>query len=102
MFDLEKLKDIGESFATYVIFAAVLSIAGGLIMTLNRWPEWGFVKTLANILVSPGHMLLVGGFMAAGIAGETVPSSVRVTAVIMGTLLFLRFVIQWAMPSMPF
>lgn len=91
MFDINKLMDLGESYATYVIFGAAAVIVGLFLNNLGGFFLEGVFAGISGLLRYPGQALIVGGFMAAGLAADSIPNSVRITCVAMGAVLFLSF-----------
>ena len=92
MFDLRKLFDLGESYATYVVLGAAAAIIGLFVSNLGGWFAQGAMQAIGNLLLSPGRALVVGGFLAAGVAGETLPTSTRVACLAVGGVLFVKLV----------
>lgn len=94
MLEPKRLMNLSESYGTYVMLGAVALIAGLLVGNLGTFSKGTFndvMAGLSGILRQPGLALFMGGFVAAGVAGDTIPGKVRVACLCIGTLLFLRF-----------
>lgn len=91
LFNVKKLMDMSESYGTYIILGALLLMAGMLLQNLGGFFAEDVFNAISGLLRYPGQALVVGGFLAAGIAGDLLPGSVRVTAVVMGSVLFTSF-----------
>ena len=92
MFDLEKLMDLGESFTTYVILGSAAVAVGLFVNNLGGWFLEGMWGAISNLLLAPGRVLFMGGFIACGVAADTVPAKVRITALAVAAVLFIKFV----------
>ena len=92
--DLNKLMDLGESYATYVILGAAAVICGLVLENFGGWFAPGVMHAIGNLLTSPGRVLFLTGFLAAGVAGDMLPSSVRTTCLIVGGALFAKLVVS--------
>ena len=104
MNDLKKLLDLSQSYATYLILGAVAVIVGGAIANLGGFFAPDAMSAIGGLLRSPGRALFVAGFLAAGLAGELLPNSLRITCIAVGVVLFLRFLTMGAahIPFLPF
>ena len=104
MNDLKKLLDLGQSYSTYLILGAVAVIVGGAITNLGGFFAPEAMSAIGGLLRSPGRALFVGGFLAAGLAGELLPNSLRITSIAVGVALFLKFLTLGGthIPFMPF
>ena len=99
MFDLNKLMDLGESFATYLVLGAAAIICGLVVENFGGWFAESSMHAIGNLLTSPGRVLFLTGFVAAGVAGDMLPSSVRTTCFIVAGALLLRIVIAGSAAS---
>lgn len=90
--DFNKLMDLGESYATYVILGAAAVICGLVLENFGGWFAPGVMHAIGNLLTSPGRVLFLTGFVAAGVAGDLLPTSVRTTCLIVAGALFIRIV----------
>jgi len=100
MFDPKRLLDLSQSYATYVILGAVAVILGGLVVNLGGFFAPSAMQAIGGLLRSPGRALIVGGFFAAGLAGDLLPSSLRITCIAVGTALFLRYLVPFDVPGL--
>ncbi len=91
MYDWKKLLDLSESYTIYVILGAFAVIAGATLANLGNFFAPSAMQALGGLLRSPGRALFVAGFLAAGIAGNVLPNSLRITCIAVGVVLFLRF-----------
>jgi len=91
--NLEKLMNMGESYATYVILGSAAVIIGTVLNNLGDWFLPGMWAAVSNLLTAPGQILFMGGFIACGVAGDKVPNSVRITALAVAAALFTKFVV---------
>lgn len=98
MLDWKKLLDLSQGYTAYVILGAIAVIVGATLANLGGFFAPTALQALGGVFRSPGRALFVAGFLAAGIAGELLPNSLRVTCIAVGVLLFLRFL---AAPDLP-
>ena len=96
MFDLNKLMDLSESYATYVILGSAAVIVGLLVNNLGGFFLQDLFSSSSGLLRYPGQALVMGGFFAFGLAAESEPSSVRIASIAMGTWLFIRFFFKFS------
>ena len=90
MFDLQKLTDLGQSFVTYILFAALACVAGRFIANFGPW-TWDGFDAIGGLLLAPGHALAVLGFLAAALAGANLPNKVRVASLVGGAILMTKY-----------
>ncbi len=92
--NLEKLMNMSESYATYVILGAAAVMMGTILNNLGDWFLPGMWAAISNLLTAPGQILFMGGFIACGVAAEKAPNSVRITALAVAAALFTKFVVM--------
>ncbi len=92
MFELRRLLDLSESYATYLVLGAAAAIVGLVVANLGGWFAPGAMSAIGNLLLSPGRALVVGAFIAAGVAGHALPTGTRIASLAVGAFLFLHVV----------
>ena len=102
MFDIKKLLDLSQSYSTYLILGAAGVILGALFSNLGGFFAPDALNAIGGIVRSPGRALFVGGFIAAGLAGDMLPNSLRIACIAVGTGLFLRFLTLGTGGHIPF
>ena len=93
MLDLEKLLDLGENYAKYVILGSAAVLVGLMLQNIGGWGGKGALDAISNLLLAPGRILFMAGFIACGVAADIVPTKVRITSLAVAAILFIKFVV---------